>query len=531
MAQRQSLVMTPQLQQAIKLLQLNQIELAAFIEAELEQNPLLVRADDQPAAETNEPREESSDDTVADVPPVAVAEESDETAEPFDPRGEGTSITGGGGDTAHESGQDFGQDFGRGGSFDNDDYDPLQAMGETPSLRQHLLLQIGLEFPDPAERLIAICLTDMLDGAGYLSGDVAGLAQLLAVDAARIDAVLRRLQRFEPSGLYARSLAECLALQLADRNRLDPAMQALLDNLELVARRDLNALMRRCGVDAEDLADMVAELRRLDPKPGHRFDAPPAQAIVPDIFLRPAGGGGWTIELNTDVLPRVLVNRQYVATLSKLPRDKAAREFISERVQTANWLVKALDQRANTILRVAREVVRQQDGFFRKGVSGLKPLVLRDIALEVELHESTISRVTANKYISTPRGIFELKYFFNSAVSALSSGPAVTSEAVRDRIRLLIEGEPPAKPLSDDRLVDLLEGEGVVIARRTVAKYRDTLGIASSAQRRRDKALVFFSARRIPPVRGLRPATESLSAEQPAEAGLAHREQRLAGHS
>lgn len=512
MAQRQALVMTPQLQQAIKLLQLNQIELAAFIETELEQNPLLVRAGE--GGEGESAREEGEE--TAEATPIAAAapaEEHDESAEPADPRedwvGEDGPASVG---SAFESGRD-------GGYAGDDEFDPVQALGDTQSLRQHLLQQIGLEFGDAGERLIAISLTDMLDGAGYLSGDLVALAQLLGVAPARIEAVLKRLQRFDPAGLYARSLSECLALQLADRNRLDPAMQALLDNLDLVARRDLAALMRRCGVDAEDLAEMVAELRRLDPKPGHRFDAPPAQPIVPDIFLRPSSGG-WTIELNTEVLPRVLVNRQYYATLSRAGRDRAhdkaqdraTREFISERMQTANWLVKALDQRANTILRVAREVVRQQDGFFRRGVSGLKPLVLRDIAQEVELHESTISRVTANKYMATPRGIFELKYFFTSAVSGVVAGSAVTSEAVRDRIRLLIEGEPPGQPLSDDRIVDLLQREGVTIARRTVAKYRDTLGIASSAQRRRDKALAFF-AQRGGAMQDLRKQPEALSAE------------------
>jgi RNA polymerase sigma-54 factor len=273
-------------------------------------------------------------------------------------------------------------------------------------------------------------------------------------------------------------------------------MQALLDNLELVAKRDFQQLMRRCGVDAEDLAQMLGELRQLDPKPGQRFEAPVAQTLVPDLYLRPAPDGSWLIELNNEALPRVLVNRQYHATLTRGARDKNAREFITEKLQVASWLVKALDQRANTILRVAREIVRQQEGFFRRGVSGLRPLVLRDIAVAVELHESTISRVTTNKFMATPRGIFELKYFFTSSLPAVAaSGDSVTSEAVRDRIRLLIDGEPPTGTLSDDRIVTLLHGEGVVIARRTVAKYRDVLGIPSSAQRRRDKALQVMAGR------------------------------------
>ena len=479
LGQRQALVMTPQLQQAIKLLQLNQVELARYVEAELEQNPLLTTAEETGQAD-DEPG--STPEVVTPAPEVA-----DEAGEEFDPRGEEAGEERPADDTPDAGSSEWGP----GGRLDGDDYDPLQAIGETLTLRDHVLRQIGLEFSDPAERLIAICLTDQLDDAGYLAGELGDLVAPLGVTAEAAEPVLARLQRFEPSGLFARSLAECLALQLADRDRLDPAMRTLIDNLDLVARRDFAGLMRRCGVDAEDLAQMLSELRQLDPKPGQRFEAPVAQTLVPDLFLRAAPDGSWIIELNNEALPRVLVNRQYHATLAGHARDRATREFITERLQTASWLVKALDQRANTILRVAREIVRQQEGFFRRGVVGLRPLVLRDIAVAVELHESTISRVTTNKFMATPRGTFELKYFFTSALPAVAaSGDSVTSEAVRDRIRLLIEGEAPGATLSDDRLVTLLHGEGIAIARRTVAKYRDALGIPSSAQRRRDKALL-----------------------------------------
>jgi RNA polymerase sigma-54 factor len=479
LGQRQALVMTPQLQQAIKLLQLNQLELAHFIEAELEQNPLLA------AEEVGEGETEAA---AADQPAAAAdGDDHEESAEVYDPREDAPAMD----TTPAES------EWGSGGRADGGDFDPLQSVGEATTLRQHVLAQIGLEFNDPGERLIALDLAGLLDATGYIEAELDEVAQRLGVSADVVETVLRRLQRFDPAGIFARSLRECLALQLAERNRLDPAMQALLDNLDLVARRDFPLLLRRCGVDAEDLAQMLAELRQLDPKPGQRFEAPVAQILVPDLYLRPGRKGSWLLELNNEVLPRVLVDRQYHATLLRGARDRAAREFITEKLQTASWLVKALDQRANTILRVAREIVRQQENFFRRGVSGLRPLVLRDIALAVELHESTISRVTTNKFMATPRGIFELKYFFTSSLPAVSaSGDCVTSEAVRDRIRALIETEPPAGPLSDDRLVSLLHGEGIAIARRTVAKYRDALGIASSAQRRREKSLLVMGGRK-----------------------------------
>jgi RNA polymerase sigma-54 factor len=479
LGQRQALVMTPQLQQAIKLLQLNQLELAQFIDSELEQNPLL-------ATEAGEGETPAADVAAADSA-ASAGDDREESADVADPRSDELVSD----DLLPRDSVEFGA-----GGHAGDDYDPLHAMGETQTLARHIEAQIGLEFTDPAERLIALALAGMLDAAGYIDLDGEEVAQQLGVAQDRIDAVLQRLQRFDPSGIFARSLAECLALQLAERNRLDPAMQALLDNLDLVARRDFPQLMRRCGVDGEDLAQMLSELRQLDPKPGQRFEAPVAQTLVPDLYLRPGPKGSWLIELNTEALPRVLVDRQYHATLLRGARDKAAREFITEKLQTASWLVKALDQRANTILRVAREIVRQQENFFRRGVSGLRPLVLRDIAIAVELHESTISRVTTNKFMATPRGMFELKYFFTSSLPAANAaGDSVTSEAVRDRIRALIEAEPPAGPLSDDRLVSLLHGEGIAIARRTVAKYRDGLGIASSAQRRREKSLLVMGRR------------------------------------
>ena len=328
----------------------------------------------------------------------------------------------------------------------------------------------------------------MLDEAGYIDGDLAALAELLGCPVERVEATLARLQTFEPTGIFARSLTECLALQLAERDRLDPAMEALLDNLDLVARHDLAGLKARCGVDDEDLAEMIAELRALDPKPAMSFDVAPAEPVVPDILMRPRPDGAWHIELNSETLPRVLANNAYYTEVMGKCRDKAEREYVTERFQQANWLVKALHQRATTILKVASEIVRQQDGFFRKGVQHMRPLTLRNVAEAIEMHESTVSRATSNKFLATPRGTYELKYFFGSAIGATESGAAHAGEAVRDRIRRLIEAEDPRRVLSDDALVDLLRADGVDIARRTVAKYREALRIPSSVQRRREKA-------------------------------------------
>ena len=364
-----------------------------------------------------------------------------------------------------------------------------QAAARPRTLREHLIEQIGADLPDIADRIIALHLLDQLDEAGYLRGGLDGVPERLGCPPARVERVLARLQEFDPPGVFARDLPECLGLQLRDRNRLDPAMQLLLDNLPLLAARNAPALLRICGVDAEDLADMVAEIKSLDPRPGHAFDPPLAHPVIPDIIMRAQAQGGWLVELNADTLPRVLVNNRYYARISHVVRSKAEREYLTDRLQAANWLIKSLHQRATTILKVATEIVGQQDGFFRRGVEALRPLILRDIADAIGMHESTVSRVTTNKYMATPRGLFELKYFFTSSIAASHGGDAHSAEAVRFRIRGLIDGEPSNETLSDERLVELLQTQGVDIARRTVAKYREAMRIPSSVQRRREKML------------------------------------------
>jgi RNA polymerase sigma-54 factor len=380
---------------------------------------------------------------------------------------------------------------GRNGSPSDEGRSAIELAATRPrSLREHVLEQIGTDFSDRADQLIALHLLDQLDENGYLGGALEAVAELLGCALPRVEAVLMRLQQFDPPGVFARNLPECLALQLRDRNRLDPAMQALLDNLPLLAARNIPALLRICRVDAEDMAQMIAEIKSLDPRPGLAFDPPLAQPVVPDILMRAQADGGWVVELNAETLPRVLVNNKYHAKISRVARSKAERDYLSERLQAANWLVKSLHQRATTILKVAAEIVRQQDAFFRHGVQALRPLILRDIAEAIGMHESTVSRVTSNKYIATPRGLYELKYFFTSSIPAASGGDAHSAEAVRHMIRNLIDNEPPGATLSDERIVELLQREGIDIARRTVAKYREAMRIPSSVQRRREKLLL-----------------------------------------
>ncbi len=364
----------------------------------------------------------------------------------------------------------------------------LDDFAEAPrSLREHLAEQLRLGFPDPVDRLIGAHLIALLDPAGRVTIESSALADALGTEPARVESVRERMQRFDPPGLFARDLRECLAAQLADRNRLDPAMQALLDNLDLLGRRDLRRLLTLCDVDSEDLSEMIAEVRALDPKPGAAFDITPPTSILPDVLMRAGPNGAWLLELNPETMPRVLVNQSFHARIAPHAK-REERVFLSEQLSSANWLVKSLQQRAQTILKVSAEIVRRQDAFFHHGIAHLRPLILRDIADAVEMHESTVSRVTANKYMQPRGATFELKYFFTTAIAGLS-GETHSAEAVRQRIRAMVGAETPEDVLSDDAIVAALRREGVDIARRTVAKYRDALRIPSSVQRKREKAL------------------------------------------
>jgi RNA polymerase sigma-54 factor len=497
--QAQSLVMTPQLMQSIRLLQMTHIELEHFIDQEIEKNPLLERIDPAEALDVadnaDDPQfhgreEESTDWLAGNAAPDAdaIAETYDSSLEnvfPDDP-GRYDQIAP---DLAAQWKSSRGDGYVSGG----DGFDIEQVTAHSVSLREHVGEQILFAFSDPAKRLIAADLADHLDELGYLRADLCETAERLGVGLSLVKEVLAVLQTFEPAGLFARDLAECLALQLKEKNRFDPAMQALVANLELLAKRDFQILKKLCGVDEQDLLDMLAEIRLLDPKPGALFSSAAADAIVPDIHVFPAPGGGWQIELNPAALPRVLINHEYHAFVARgvEPHEK---EFLSDCLQTANWLTRSLDQRARTILKVAHEIVRRQDGFLIHGVTHLKPLSLRIVADAIQMHESTVSRVTANKFMLTPRGVFELRYFFNAAIASAEEGEdAHSSEAVRHQIRRLIDRESPDSILSDDAIVDILNREGVDIARRTVAKYREAMNIPSSIQRRREKRALALS--------------------------------------
>jgi RNA polymerase sigma-54 factor len=373
-------------------------------------------------------------------------------------------------------------------SFEGDDRGIDDFAGNDRSLRDHLGEQLRLNFSDPVDRMIAAHLVALLCPAGRLTAEPAAIARAMGLPLERVESVRARMMRFDPVGLFARDLRECLAAQLAERNRLDPAMQTLLDNLELLAKRENRRLMALCGVDGEDLTDMIAEIKALDPKPAATWDTTPPQLVVPDLLMRQLPDQSWIIELNPETMPRVLVNERFYAKVAPQAK-KDEKVFLNERLANANWLVRSLQQRAQTILKVAAEIIRQQDGFLRLGVAHLRPLILRDIAEAVELHESTVSRVTANKYIATPRGTFELKYFFTTAINGTDGGDLHSAEAVRFRIRGMINMEAVAATLSDDAIVAVLRSEGVEIARRTVAKYREALRIPNSVQRKREKAV------------------------------------------
>jgi RNA polymerase sigma-54 factor len=372
------------------------------------------------------------------------------------------------------------------GSFDEEGME--SSVAAELSLKDHLEAQLAIAALTPEDRMICLGLIDGIDEAGYLRTPPQDLVEKLGCEIEDVEAVLGVLQGFDPVGVGARDLAECLSLQLQALDRLDPAMAMLLTRLDLVARRDFSQLGALCGVDAEDIADMLAEIRGLNPKPGLAFGSEHVAPVVPDVFVRVGPDGGWLIELNSDTLPRLLVNSRYYAQVSKTARDKDSKTYLTDCLNNANWLVKSLDQRARTILKVATEIVRQQDAFLTYGVRHLRPLNLRMVADAISMHESTVSRVTSNKYIATPRGLFELKYFFTASIQAVNGAESHSAEAVRDRIKEMIDKEEAKDILSDDRIVSLLTADGVNIARRTVAKYREAMRIPSSVERRRLKA-------------------------------------------
>ncbi|MGO1119148.1 RNA polymerase factor sigma-54 [Rhodovibrionaceae bacterium A322] len=544
--QSQNLVMTPQLQQAIKLLQLTNQELASFVEGELNDNPLLERDDSQAAVETPLSESDGFSDPLADTSasPSADFDSSSDGAgdaagdaggdvggeeaalpdaldhaasdalsgngdqpldhqdsyddnspsDQWDAAANSTPGEAGPGVTSNEAGPgedglggDWGSSSGSGGSpFDEDGSSFEERMEDRPSLREHLLSQLQLESDDTQVRLIGAYLIDSLNETGYLAIELVEVAEALGCDISAVEAVLDIMRGFDPVGVFARDLRDCLEIQLIDKDRFDPYMQRLLENLELLASHDFVRLRKICGVDEEDFSDMLAELKALDPRPALAYEGGAAEPVIPDVLMRPRPDGSWHIELNSQTLPRVLVNQAYYGAVISQCHRKEDKAYLNDQLQSASWLVKALHQRANTIIKVAGEIVRQQEAFFSKGVEHMRPMTLRTVADAIEMHESTVSRVTSNKYIATPRGTYELKYFFSTAIAGTGGGEH-SSESVRHRIRALIDAETVKTVLSDDALVEKLKAEGIDIARRTVAKYREGMNIPSSVQRRRLK--------------------------------------------
>lgn len=504
--QSQSLIMTPQLMQSIQLLQMTYFELTQFIGNEVEKNPLLDFAeteDGSPAHLEHAHRDDPHSGQDADDYGEQADGEASEVHTLYD-------NANGSGDLGEQLDSNFeniypddtvprradapellgqwksmpgGSDANFGEGYDLDEF----VAGQT-TLRDAINEQIPFVLQKPADRLIAQHLIDYLDDAGYLYADCAGIAEKLGTTTEDVDLVVATLQELDPPGVFARSLSECLAIQLKARDRLDPAMAALIDNLELLGRRDFATLKKLCGVDEEDLIDMLAEIRTLDPKPGTKFQPNVPEGIIPDIIVRAAADGSWLIDLNPETLPKVLVNQDYYATVSRTAaKDSSDQAFLNECLQKAGWLTRSLDQRAKTIMKVAMEIVRQQDAFLLHGVEHLRPLNLKTVADAIKMHESTVSRVTSNKYMLTPRGLFELKYFFTVSIGTAGGNDNHSAETVRHRIRAMIAQEQSSAVLSDDDIVDSLKEGGVDIARRTVAKYREAMNIPSSVQRRREK--------------------------------------------
>ena len=479
--QGQGLVITPQLQQAIKLLQLSNLELEAYVEGELERNPLLQRdeRDDEPQrGEADAPDDRIDAEAASDATAAADLDASPDEVSP------GERATGDSPEAADAGGAIDWSRAGRGGELDIEGLEG--ALTREKTLSEHLHEQLTVAGLGSAEVAAAVVLIDGVDEGGYLRAELDEVAGRLGCSLEFLESVLTVLQGFEPVGVFARDVAECLALQLKDRNRFDPAMAALLANLDLLARRDLAGLRRVCGVDEDDLKEMIAEIRALTPRPGAAFGSEPVQPVAPDVFVREGAGGLWHVELNSETLPRLLVDQRYHARVSAAARSDQEKVFVSDCLASANWLVKSLDQRARTILKVASEIVRQQDGFMAFGVEHLRPLNLKTVAEAIGMHESTVSRVTSNKYMATPRGLFELKFFFTSAIASTGEGEAHSAEAVRHKIKQLIEAEKTGSDVhSDDTIVEILKTSGVDIARRTVAKYREAMRIPSSVERRR----------------------------------------------
>lgn len=483
--QSQSLLMTPQLRQAINLLQMSNLELSELVEKELEANPLLERESDTPPTEENTPQ------TIDDYQDLSTPEIEDFSPDiDYDNQFDDSGSDREGYDNADTdySWSDYNQ--GKNKNNNDEDFDYFEKkLKDDKSLYRFLAEQITLVFTDKLNRAIAFSLIEFLDEAGYFRGNLGELSGRLKIGEPQIRQVLERMKGFEPAGIFAENLQECLTVQLKDQNRFDPLIEKLLDNLPLLGERRYKELKKICQIDDDDLISMINDIKALNPKPAVGFNHDLTSYIIPDVYVRTNKAGDYLVELNNMSLPKVLINRRYYAEIKNSDNSKNTKRYLKEQLGSAGFLVKALHQRANTILRVSEEIVRCQHEFFEKGIEYLKPMALRDIAESIEMHESTVSRVTSNKYMHTPRGLFELKYFFSQAAGTLNGDENTSTLSIKHKIKKLIEEEKAENILSDDRLVELLTQSGIKIARRTVAKYREAMGIPTSAQRKREKRI------------------------------------------
>ncbi|MEO5340001.1 MAG: RNA polymerase factor sigma-54 [Magnetococcus sp. MYC-9] len=472
----QQLVMTPQLQMAIKLLQMSSLELADYLQEELDKNPLLEREEDRPdedpggvdGAVANAREVEGVGTDGADMEPMegALSQELPVDASWSDIYGDSPG--------SHSS-----QSFdGTSGS----EAPPLEnTLVRSETLSDYLLWQLGISAVNERERLVGTAIIDAIDDNGYLTVDLGSVAEITRTTLEEVEDALLLVQSFEPAGVGARTLAECLLLQLKNRKQAHPPYTTLLDHLEDLARRDFRKLKRLLKVTDDELLDAVELIQSLNPKPGLAFGSDQTNYISPDVYVRKLDGQ-WVVEVNTEAMPKLRVNREYDHALNGRLSAQDKR-FLVENARSAQWLIKSLEQRSSTIYRVAESIVRFQTNFLEYGREHLKPLILKDVADDIGVHESTASRVTSNKYIHTPRGIFELKFFFSSSLVS-QTGENHSSEAVKFKIQKLVEGESVNRPYSDEKIAKLLKEQGIIVARRTVAKYRDILNIPSSSRRK-----------------------------------------------
>ena len=462
--QVQSLAMTQALQQSLKMLQMSSIDLSAMINAELDKNPFLTDEDgsSEQAIATN--NEHSSTDLTE--------LKSDNSADVID----------------HDYSSAYENSTGGNRNFDDNEFEIGSLLEDEKDLRQDLTEQLCLNITDNQTRMIGIYMMDFLDDAGYFTGNIKEIAANLGIEEGQVEETLKELQKLEPAGIFARTLEECLRIQLADKDRLDPCMFTLLSNLQLLGLRRFDTLMGVCGVDEEELEDMIAEIKSCNPKPALGYNKKEYAPAQPDVYIKRKADGAFSVELNNGALPKVLVNKRYYEEVADKAAGKQEKQFMRENMASANFMVRALDSRANTMVKTAAAIVRHQEEFFKFGIKYLKPLTLAQIADEVGLHESTISRVTTAKYMQTPRGSFEMKYFFTSGVS--NAGGEVASTSVKEQIKEMVEKEDKNSPLSDDVLAKNLAKRGVKISRRTVMKYREAMGVASSYERKKSSLII-----------------------------------------